>query len=577
MLAGLIVATLVFGFWGNWRYESEHDPEHVPDMLSVAYHSVQFLILHGAHLHDAVPWQLHLGRCLGALAAFTAGLMAFAAFFKQESLLCWLRMPWQRGQVLVCGLGDLGLRLALDARRRRRFVVAIEKHGSSAAVEQARRSGVLVVEGDACDPAVLKQVGIERADFLVAACANDATNVAVAALAHELLSPTLQRNSPLVCRLLLRDAELRRSLAERAAFDLGGESPNYRVNFRDLDLHDTAARQALRQYSLDFQAIRELDDTRVHLVVVGYGEMGQALAIQAARIGHFANGADPSRRLRITVVDGNATGLVAKFRSSFPKIDHVCELTACDIDPASPQILAALAAIAEEGDKRRELVTFGICLETNAQANDRDNLRLGLELSHLMGKFRSQLLLYQSTRCGFAALFSANAHSTQQRVYPFGMIEDVFTWDVLLHESEDRLARAVHEDYATHYGGKAWEQLEEHFQESNRHAADHIPVKLRALGYLDAPLQPGPSHTTEFSKSEILLLAQMEHSRWCAERWLNNWEYGPVRDNETKIHPDLVAWKDLPPSESVKDHEQIEAIPKILGVVGRGIYRKVPQ
>lgn len=587
MLAVLVTGTLIFGLWGNWRYEVAPDGGRAPNVFSVIYHSCQFLIAHGAHLEGHVPWQLQLGRFLGVAALFTAGMIAFTKFFYNEALLCCLHWPWRRNHVVVCGLGDLGLRLALDARQRRRFVVAIEKHGDSAALERARLAGVLVMEGDACDAAMLRKVRLDRADFLVAACPDDSTNVAIAALTGRIVADMPHRPNPLVCRLLLHEPKIRQLLANHAVFgpriaphSTSPSSANYRVNIGDLNLEETAARQALRQHQLDFQPIRQDDKTTVHLVVVGFGSIGQHPALQAARIGHFANGVTQDRKLRITVIDEDAREALIAFCTHFPKLGLICELQEKVLNPRAAGSLDALCSISNEAEQRQELVTYAICLSNGLVADDSENLRIGVELAaRTMGK-PVQTLLYQSSRCGFAALFPAESGGIElsPRLHAFGMIEDIYSWDLLLHESEDRIARAIHEVYASKRqaeGGvvDSWDMLADAFKESNRHAADHIPVKLRALGYHDAPLQPSRPRIEQFTESEILLLAQMEHRRWCAERWLANWEHGPETIRQKKISKDLIDWPLLEPAEYRKDYEQISAIPEVLARDGRGVYR----
>jgi RyR domain len=390
-----------------------------------------------------------------------------------------------------------------------------------------------------------------------------------------------------VCRLLLRDPELRRLLAGHAVFDRGARPhstpasvPNYRVNFRDLDLQEIAARQVLRQFPLDFQPIHQDDETTVHLVIVGFGPMGQDLALHAGRIGHFANGVPKDRRIRITVVDGDAKTKVDEFRTRHPKVDKVYDFLVPEADPTAPTFLTTLDDLSRESRERKELLTYAICFEKESMANDRENLQIGIDLSRLTKDRPVQTLIYQSTRCGFAALFPAEAGgpALNTRLHAFGMIEEIYSWDVLLHESEDQVARAVHEVYAEYRRREkvivdTWDVLPDGFKESNRHAADHIPVKLRALGYHDAPLQPGRSRIEDFSDEDVHLLAQMEHRRWCAERWLAGWEHGPETIRAKKISKDLVEWGDLTPEEQKKDYEQIHAIPEVLHGVGRGIYR----
>jgi hypothetical protein len=93
------------------------------------------------------------------------------------------------------------------------------------------------------------------------------------------------------------------------------------------------------------------------------------------------------------------------------------------------------------------------------------------------------------------------------------------------------------------------------------------------LGYHYEPLQPGKDPIDRFTDDEILLLAQIEHLRWCAERWLDGWEYGPKSMKEKKINRCLVAWDQLLPEEQIKDPEQINTIARSLNEIGCAIYR----
>ncbi|MEN3332266.1 MAG: hypothetical protein V7641_1631 [Blastocatellia bacterium] len=571
------VAALVFGALGLWRYEQwqyEHAYGHEPDAVSIAYHTLQLFILHAPHLEGHVPWQLHVGRLLAAGLFFVAAGKAFVKIFRDELRLLRLWRPGQRGHLVVCGLGDLGLRLALEGRQRG-FVVAIDQDPAPSALEQARRKGVLVLKGDARDPAQLRLARLGRAEFLVAVCGQDDTNVAIATLASQFAPRDQERSRPLVCRLLLHDRRLLRTLmSDEGIFNIG---QNYRVNFGDLDLTDTAARQAFRRHPLDFKPIGKNDDTLVHLVVIGFGQIGQSMALHAARIGHFANevGRD-QKRLRITVVDDQRQEWNG-FASQYPNLSEVCDADFAQHDLNEAGFVAAMAALCPQTDDYTALVTYVICVEHN----DQTNLRLGLELSKQVANRTAQVLIHQTSRNGFTTLFPATGRLARQsqRTHVFGMKEDVFNWDVLLHESEDKLAEALHQDYQEKRAAEnvqdnpGWKDLSEGFKESNRQAAAHIRVKLRALGYHDEPLTKEKVSIDRFEDNEVLLLGKLEHVRWCAERWLAGWTYGPDTDRSNKISSSLAPWEQLPPDMQRRDLEQIRAIPKVLARIGRGIYR----
>ena len=570
----LILVAFTFGAIGLREYENA--PEHGghADLLSILYHTLQLFILHAPHLEPPIPWQLHVGRLLAAGLFLAAAGKAFVKVFREELRGLRLWLPWREGHIVVCGLGDLGLRLVLDGRQRRKFVVAIEKGAGRGALESARKSGALVLEGDARDLSQLRQARIERAEFIVAACRNDQTNIAIAALAGQLAAARNRPSEPLICRLLIRDAKLRSLVSDEAVFPRAG--PSYRVNFRDLDPEATAARQAFRRYPLDFRPIRENDPITVHLVVIGFGPIGQALALQAARIGHFANEvAKERRKLRITVLDKDQTGW-NDFVLRHAKLKDVCDARFEHYGPGEAGLLPATSALCLAGDA---LVTYAVAIETDKQTS----LRVALELSKTITESPVQILVYQQSRVGLASLLRQRGPGSPQltRIHAFGMTEDVFTWDVLLHESEDRLARAIHENYRRerakeHVPDKdnpGWEDLSEDFRESNRQAADHIAVKLRAVGYHDEPLTKEKQAIIDFEEQETLLLAKMEHVRWCAERWLDGWEFGPVRDPAKRISDSLVQWDKLPIDRQKRDIEQVAAIPAVLSEAGLGVHR----
>jgi len=578
------IAAFAFGALGLWQYESS--PEHGahPDAHSIFYHTLQLFILHAPHLEPPLPWQLHVGRWLAAALFLAAAGKAFLKVFRDEVLLVRLWLPWRRGHVVVCGLGDLGLRLALDGRRRKKFAVAIEKQPSPATVEQARASGVLVLEGNARDPAQLRRARVGRAEFLVAACQEDHTNVAIASLAGQFAKPENRRGEPLICRLLIRDPRLRQVISDEALFPHTG--PSYRVNFSDLDLEDTSARQALRRYPLDFDTIREDSDPLVHLVVIGFDQMGQSLALHAARIGHFANEVgERKKRLLITVVDKDQNAGWNSFVSRYKNLHLVCDAKFTARPASDTELVSALADLCPKHDARDALVTYAFCIEGKTRedgqkADDQANLRLGLELSKLTANRSAQVLIHQTSRAGFAALLPQEGRgaAVSGHVHGFGMEDEVFSLDVMLHESEDRLAQEIHKDFLERSGGKEvhpeWDRLPNLYKESNRQAADHIPIKLRALGYVDRPLGEGKEPIEEFNDGQMDLLARIEHARWCAERWLAGWQYGKPTVRELQISEYLVTWDELQGDQKKKDWNQIEAIPRILRSLGIGIYNE---
>jgi hypothetical protein len=98
---------------------------------------------------------------------------------------------------------------------------------------------------------------------------------------------------------------------------------------------------------------------------------------------------------------------------------------------------------------------------------------------------------------------------------------------------------------------KKWLLLTEEQKDVNRRAADHIEVKIRAVG-LD-PTQPDLREAWQnLSDEQLDMLSRMEHERWAAPLWLNGYRPG-TRDDAAHTHPNLVPFDEL--DQSTKDYD----------------------
>jgi len=156
--------------------------------------------------------------------------------------------------------------------------------------------------------------------------------------------------------------------------------------------------------------------------------------------------------------------------------------------------------------------------------------------------------------------------------------------EVILNSYIEQLAQKIHADFCqkeTEQGRsdaayvKPWEQLPEDARKANRGQARSIAEKLTMIGHAyDAGDTPFPS-VEEFDKDTTLMLAQKEHIRWMNERTDAGWTYGPVRDNDKKIHPLLVGWEKLPDKEKQKDIDAIDNIIPLLKSIGLRVYKTI--
>ena len=576
LLGALALAAFGLGWMGFYEYRTPHDGS--TGLWGAAYHSLQMLILHTPHLEAPVPFTLEAGRWMAVVVFFWAACKVILMTLRMD----WqnLELLWRKEHLVICGLGHLGLPLALDAKRQGLKPVAIEKDQSAGGVREAIGSGIPVVIGDASQEDTLRRARVHKAEHLFVVCTEDAANIGIAATAGKLKSAS-PSDSRLQCWLFVDDPRLRAELRENGVLPYQGKG--YGINIRGLDLYAMRARAAFADLPLKHLSLPAGSKRRPKLILAGFDQMGQNLALQAARIAHFPSGST----LRITVVDEHAGEKVKAFRSNVPNLDKVAEIVTVkgnfDDSKVRAQVLKDYLAFPE---KEQELLAFAVCYD----GNDVKNLCIARKLVRELPQGRAPVLVYLDSGMGFTHLMSAgDSRPAEARLKPFGMIQDIWTLATLKDEKQDLLARLMHDVYCeslkrSRLSGEViskrpaeepWDQLEETFRESSRAQTDHLPIKLHAVGLAMAPLsqrktQPCPRLNPE----EIELLARMEHTRWCAERWLAGWTLPPegeVRNDPKKWHPDLVAWDELEGREQRIDTDLMTDICTVLNRAGYGV------
>ena len=85
--------------------------------------------------------------------------------------------------------------------------------------------------------------------------------------------------------------------------------------------------------------------------------------------------------------------------------------------------------------------------------------------------------------------------------------------------------------------------------------------------------KPEPVDTSNIFLSDDLYalaeqIAKNVHEVWAKERIKEGWTYGPIRDDEKKTTPCLVAYEELPESE--KEYDRLTAFETLKFVVSLG-------
>jgi len=518
----------------------------------------------GAGVLADSPVLLQIARVLALCSAALAAVEFWRRFFFKTASQFSLR--WWRGHMLICGFGRKGRQLAESFRAQSGKIALIEKSGNPATMTLCRKMGVALLDGDAADELILRMAGIERASAAFVVAGRDQINLEIA---MKMLSRyrKLKASQPFVCHVHIVQLALL-ELLQRQPW-LEGEVGGFELKF--FSIHQNTARTLFLEHPLEGRSPSPgmLQGSHVHLIIVGFGELGEAILLQAAAIGHYPGG----KKLQITVVAARAQARLDEFLTRYPALREIVELQVVERPP-----LESLCPLADVGTRLGQRTVAVVAMEEDA-----DNITYALRIASWRNGQRIPILVRITEQEGLNSLLAEARSSLAERdIHIFGAIEQTCGPEMLLGAPIDRLARTIHEDYLEKYPPKPgekpslaqrpWERLPEDFKQANRAQADHIDVKLRAIG-CERISKHEATVSFSFTAEEIETLAETEHRRWMADKRLAGWVYGEKSDRERKLHASLIPWDRLSEEEKQKDRDTVLIIPKLLDLAGYIIRR----
>jgi hypothetical protein len=580
LLGGIWVFALVLGYIGFSRYSVAIGEQNTG--WDFFYRAVQLIVLESGNIQGALPWQLEVARFLLPAVAGYAAVQALLAVFRDQ----WqrFRVRFIKNHVVVCGLGERGLRLTQEFLDHGYRVVVIEEDEENPLIDACREQGAVVLVGDATDKNLLRKAGIRKAKYLVTVCADDGTNAEIALHARDLVRS--RKGRALTAFVHIVDLELCNLLSggelAAAAVDL------FRLEF--FNVLERGARLMLREHP-PFTQEAEAGDRQPRMLIVGLGKMGRSLVVQAARNWWMKQGKN-GKRLRVSVIDRAAEAKVELLRLQYPQLDRACEFDIRQMEKNAPEFERGDFLYDSEG--RCDVDIIYICFDDDVHV-----LVNALTLQRKTKQHEVPIVVRMSRDAGLATLMKEDRGAFDfGHLHVFGLLDKTCSLEAILGGWHEILARAIHEDYIRHQKEAGatpqtnpsmvdWDDLPEDLKESNRHQADHIEVKLKAIGCGIQALTDWGAASFETLPEEVKevfdveLLARMEHERWCEERRLRGWSYAPGPKNiKKRTSPYLVPWEKLPQDKDKNkdirelDRNAVRCLPSILAQAGLQIYRR---
>jgi len=500
------------------------------------------------------------------------------------------------GHIVILGFHDItpGLMIQLLAdhgTQQKKIVILTEKHVTEvrkileSEFSKRQLKKVYILAGDRTSSIDLLRSGVMMAEIIfipgeTGESDHDSRNNASLKEISKIVrnSPANTKAKP-VCHVLF-DSQSTHLLYQYGNIDLSDETNSGNtITINSFSFYEYWAKKVFTDdqdnpdaYSVpDFEPVTSDSDKYVHLIVAGMTRMGFALAVQAARLGHFAN--HQKRKTRITFIDSNADRegdyFASRYQSFFDAVDvESSNLFTGEIKHKAgslPFINTELRFVKghfESPEIRQRLIDWTSdpdAMTTLAIAfNDpASGMAAGLYLPEDIYKRNIRILIRQdSVHSGVSLLIpdGKTANNKFRNVKVFGMLDNC---PGLVGENSYKAMMVNHFYYSGNQLPEKftegtfkimrqnWENLEERHKWSSRHNAESIPVKLRTIGsagYEEYKLKKG------FPDEIINKLAEIEHARWNVDSLLSGYSPAPKEIQEESIHSADLIW------QALKDH-----------------------
>jgi len=547
----------------------------------------------------------NIARFTAIAAIFATIVLAILSALKYKFYQ--MRLWFIKDHTIICGLGNMGLAIAANLKDKRNLVI-IEKDSSNVHLEKLQHEGAIIVEEDARDISILNKVRFGQARSLIALTGNDFDNLSIikhvlnetyedssydgnlsivanidsrnlkASVMHEWQTNRNPEESILRQKLhhFYREACTLQSCknAGNDTSDLEEElgiTKQWLKNYdpaRDACLkamdnvilfnkNQLAARYIFLNYPPDrFKTITKPEEGAMEILILGFSQIGEELMRLFAQNCHFIT----REKTKITLVCLDGDLIEDRIMSKYPTLGEIIDFRCIKHNPhhlnhqllEQHGILNVKVIYICSGEDR-----FQASYSSRARELFEDNIPV-------VRPFYETTILTEK--------------ETSRNIWSFNVLSKIADLEYIIDRKPDIKAMTIHNHWLKTeidkylievdnclYGAnklleeipvpkptlEPWIFLPGEIRDDNRSVVDHINIKLRSLGQLTDPRHYCNPKESNINYSflddpeKVIQLAEMEHRRWMANKYLFGWQYGEKRDLKEKKHENLTGFEKL--------------------------------
>lgn len=457
-------------------------------------------------------------------APLTTALIFFVLIFDgAKQLLAFLLRP-RTGFELVIGLGNKGSAIAVSALEQGKKVIAIEHQSQNSNIALLKRRGAIVFNGE-INLKVVKKLNVWHAKNIFFCCGDDNKNIAIAEQVLPYLNAVEGENSPQVFV----------HLHSRILADKLNQLPRFMSNTQT-ELRFWRKSQILAEHLLQRYPIQPYANiqgaSRAHIIIFGCNDNALDLARTIAKNAIYKSLQTPTITF---IIDKPNNG---SLKAEFAAIAAATQLKVIEEDVA--QLVAEQQRLAMLLNDVTQVYIF--------ESESLNSFEVALALRNVMFSHCLFMapIIYATDHTEIGESPAQQNQKIPDNLYAFNNNSKDINISAITQPLGSLIAKRTHEhSYMASNNDNSqptsWQELPYSLKEANRAFAMSWDNKLAAIGARFCTTAQG----IEISASELNLMSAMEHTRWCAERRIDGWQFYDVRSNLIKQHPLLKPWCEL--------------------------------
>jgi len=645
----LLLTTIILGYIGFENYQiclnKNNKAAPLLDFLDYAFKAINLATLNSSVIGDSGNCNnltLNIARISGVIFLIYAFILAFIKLTGSNLNRFWI-LSWRIKFLIqkllhlisgtktdrngpydtLIGLSEQSHYLAMNLLQHGHKVIIISDDEPSTYKTTCQLAGAVIYSDKPSLKRVFEKSKIQNSDSIYIFSQDDTQNARTLQHADRYLSEKGKNHKP---KLFVHVNDIR----ERYFLDNTTTIPA-----ETFQINENISRKLLREHPLDrpyyqYYQSQRIQVKKVQVIIIGFGALGQTLALHIAGNGHYHKDLPLSIKVYYEAKEDaavkNFTAQYPCFYKNSPGYQQANCASEIQQEVFLPNNSAALIEFEPLPIAENILLHDGFSIYDYIKTQHIVNIYTCIENALLSASLTNDILPYLNylkvnQNCNLQVFCFCNLPDLQEiasieeklnksandiPVNCFGNYIEACSYSAIhqnhLDDFSKRLALWYHFLYEKgynllqlkqHWGNEKiesldqqanelWETQTESIKDANRAAADHIFIKLRS-----AKIENSDKLTDVATKLHNIEsdLSQMEHTRWCAQKLIEGFQ--PLMDSANgtaaeaewindskkkktyqsiKLHLNLKPFNQLSLNEKNKDHSQIEGIPYILNL-----------